>query len=130
MKKLLATFIFIILYVLSYSQTLMKFTSYAAVRGEYSKEQKKFVYKNPVFEENEINIFDKFISINDRVGSIYTIIDDAPLISREIIYSVNCKDQDNRKCIVSIMKLEDNSLHCVVVNPLIVTFIYHLNNKQ
>jgi len=130
MKKLLATFIFILIYVLSYSQNYTKLTSYAAVRGEYNLDKKKYEYRLPVIEDNVINITASYIYVNDRVNSIYKIVNDFPLASREIIYSVNCIDQDQRKCIISIMRLEgDDSLHLTILYTNVVVYLYHLTNK-
>ena len=129
MKKLLATFIFILIYVLSYSQIPTKLTSYAAVRGEYNLEKKKYEYRSPVIEDHVINITASHIYVNDRVNSIYKIVNDIPLASRQVIYSVNCIDQDQRKCIISIMRLEDNSLHLTILYTNVVVFLFHLTNN-
>jgi len=114
----------------SYSQSITKLNSYAAVRGVFNKDLNKYEYKTPVFEDNLINITSSHIYVNDRVNSIYKIVNDFPLASREVMYSVNAIDQDQRKCIISIMRLEgDDSLHLTILYTNVVVYLYHLTNK-
>jgi hypothetical protein len=130
MKKLIAIFLFSIITNFAYSQSISKLNSYAAVRGEYNPVNKKYIYKTPVIEDNIINITSTHIYVNDRVNSIYKIVNDFPLASREVIYSVNAIDQDQRKCIISIMRLEgDDSLHLTILYTNVVVYLYHLTNK-
>jgi hypothetical protein len=130
MKKLIAIFLLSIITNFAYSQSISKLYSYAAVRGEYNTVNKKYIYRTAVIEDNVINITSTHIYVNDRVNSIYKIVNDFPLASREIIYSVNAIDQDQRKCIISIMRLEDDdSLHLTILYTNVVVYLYHLTNK-
>ena len=105
----------------------VKFVSNSSIRGLYNKTYNKWDYKN--IEESELTFlfYSDYITVNDMAHSIYRIVDSLPLASEEVKYSVRCIDENNKKCVVSLVRTSDDDFFVIILYPNVVSFSYHLN---
>ena len=126
MKKLLVV-VFILIASLCQAQTVL--VSVKAQIANYDTYTKEYYYGPIKNGRIEFTFYKSVITVNDENQSVYRIKSD---MTSEKTREYNqlvwvCQDEENRRCVVSLVKFLSDNSGKILVSYSDKVFIYHLN---
>jgi hypothetical protein len=130
MKKLLLIIV-LFLPIYAFCQSPIVLQTYKNFYGTLvDEENDKWEYSEETYSNINFTFYKTYITADDKTNSIYRIYDALEDIKKpnKTIYSSKCLDEQNRKCIVSIINYNDKTNSKIYVLYKDVVYVYEIDN--
>lgn len=126
MKKLIVL-VFIAIASVCQAQTIL--VSNKNQIASYDTYLKDYLYSNINYQKIEFKFYETAIVVNDRSQSVYRIKSNPKTEKTQNYNEVSwvCQDEENRKCIVTVVKLLKTNTDQIIVAYSDKIFVYYLN---